>query len=151
MHPVRHALAVPTELRQAFGYDHWLLQPIRYADQDSARHVNNVAYARHAETARMHFLAERTGPLPWPLEDLRAQDIALDYLAEARFPGSLATGTRVLAVTDAEFRLGQGLFLSGRCLCALVVDLAFGPPGARRTLPPAFRERFAALRRMPAC
>ena len=135
----------PLELKQALGFRHWLEQPLRYADQDSARHVNNVAYARHAETGRMRYLLERAAPLPWPLEELRVLEIALDYLAEARFPGSIATGTRVLAIADVTFSLGNGLFKDGRCLATVVAELGFGPPGAARALPAAFRDRLAAL------
>lgn len=42
--------------------------------------------------------------------------LTMDFLAEARFPGTVAIGTRVLRIGRSSVHLGQGIFSGETCV-----------------------------------
>lgn len=113
-------------------YRDWVDDTIRFSDQDSGGHVNNVSYAYYVEGGRVafkrgHALEPHTG------ERFVVARVALDFRRETHYPGTVRVGTRVIRVGGKSFTLGHGVFRDGTCLCtAESTGVYIGPEGAVR-------------------
>src|SRR5215831_6094977 len=52
-----------TDTQHRAGYPHWTTVTLRYSDQDSMGHVNNVSYAAYVEAGRVAFEHAHMFPL----------------------------------------------------------------------------------------
>ena len=71
-------------------YLHWCSDTVRFSDQDSAGHVNNVALCAYLETARLTFM--RDMGMFAPKEDgVRgiSAGMTVSFLAESHWPGQV--------------------------------------------------------------
>jgi acyl-CoA thioester hydrolase len=89
--------------------------PILWGDQDAFGHVNNVAYLRWCETARVDYL-RRVGLFP----DLPPQGIGpilaslkCDYRLPLNYPDVVRIGTRVTAIDNSSFGMEHLLVSTG--------------------------------------
>jgi acyl-CoA thioester hydrolase len=83
--------------------------PILWGDEDAFAHVNNLAYLRWCETARVeymqrvHFWLELppngTGPI--------LASVKCDYKAPLNYPDTVDVGTRVAAIGNSSVRMEQ--------------------------------------------
>jgi acyl-CoA thioester hydrolase len=125
------------------------LYPIqtRFDDLDPLGHINNIAFAVFAESARIEWERVHIKPLMAPGLDLVMAHLELDFLHELLWPGNVDIGTRLIRVGTSSLAFRQALFQNGRC-CALVhpvlvqFDLAI-----RHATPftPEARQHFATL------
>ena len=103
-------------------YPHWAVDTVRFSDQDAVGHVNNVAYAAYVETGRVAF-GHALRPDDAGSSFILAR-LAIDYRAEARYPGEIRVGTRLVAIGRTSFTMGHGVFKDGVCVataqCVLV-------------------------------
>ncbi len=138
--------AAPFDLERSETFTDWHRDVIRFSDQDSGGHVNNVSYAYYVEGGRVafkraHALEPHTG------ERFVVARVALDFRRETHYPGEVAVGTRVIRVGGKSFALGHGVFRDGLCLAtAESTGVYVGPEGAVR-IPDDVRaelERLAA-------
>jgi acyl-CoA thioester hydrolase len=116
--------------------------PIRFADVDMFRHLNNVATGQFYEEARYELLADLRGLVPRDESPtLVIANVDTAFLGQARYPGVIDVATGVVRVGERSITIGQGLFVEGRCIgCAdSIVVVAEG------MLAPAIRERLASL------
>lgn len=89
--------------------------PILWGDQDAFGHVNNVAYLRWCETARVDYL-RRMRLFP----DLPPQGVGpilaslkCDYRMPLNYPDVVQIGTRVAAIGNSSFRMEHLLVSTG--------------------------------------
>jgi len=105
--------------------------PIRFSDIDMFRHLNNVATGQFYEEARFELLAEARVQVA--KEDSPALVIAnvdTAFLGQARYPGTIDVATGIVRVGERSLVIGQGLFVSGKCIgCADSVVVSTGPAG----------------------
>ncbi len=122
------------------------LEP-RYGDMDANAHLNNVALARLFEETRVRTLSRlRTGVTGGDPSSMMIVHLAIDYLAEGRYPEVVTAGLAVTAIGRSSFRLGLGLFQCGAPIaiadCAMV-NMADGRPAP---VDEALRAKLEGLR-----
>ena len=118
----------------------------RYTDVDLWQHLNNTALiAMHGENCQQ-WLRDTFGAGVWrdapPLIATVANQT--DFLAEAHYPAPLATGTRLLGIAPADFRLGSALFQNGHCVGLHEATLAVWVDGRPVPLPAAVTDTLHA-------
>lgn len=116
--------------------------PIRFADVDMFRHLNNVATGQFYEEARYELLAELRGLVPREESPtLVIANVDTAFLGQARYPGIIDVATGIVRVGERSITIGQGLFVEGRCIgCADSIVVA-----AEGMLAPAIRDRLDSL------
>lgn len=106
--------------------------PIRFADVDMFRHLNNVATGQFYEEARFELLAEARELVA--KEDrgtLVIASVNTAFLGQARYPGTIDVGTGILRIGERSLVIAQGLFTGGKCIgIADSVIVSTGPEGA---------------------
>lgn len=86
----------------------WHSEPVRYADLDTMRHVNNVAWVRFFETARIAFMAvvfpehDPTDPADFPAV---LAEVHFSYRSPAHYGDEIRTGLRPAELRRSSFRL----------------------------------------------
>jgi acyl-CoA thioester hydrolase len=83
--------------------------PILWGDEDAFAHVNNLAYLRWCETARVEYMQrvhfwlelppDGTGPI--------LANVKCDYKAPLNYPDTIDVGTRVAAIGNSSVRMEQ--------------------------------------------
>lgn len=120
---------------------------LRYSDEDSMGHINNVAYAAYFEAGRMALFSELLKDLGDQKFNFVLANVTIDYLQEMRFPGALQVGGRLLRVGEKSITTGFGAFLNGVChATATCVNVYFDPATRRsRPFPDDVRESLRAM------
>ena len=130
-------------------YQHWEALSLRFSDQDSQGHINNVAYAAYIEAGRVAFCLDvmRDAPVAGAADFVLAH-LAIDYRAEMHYPGMLQIGTCVHRIGTKSVRLGHGIFRQGRLHATAESVLVFIDTAKRGSIavPSAMR---AALEGLP--
>jgi len=96
------------------GYRFTLPREVEFRDVDAADHVNNAVYLTYLETARIRYLMEVLGAEFGYQVSLILAHVTVDFRSPARFPETLAIGTRVTRVggksfdMEHEIRAGDG-------------------------------------------
>ena len=139
-----------TDLTDADGHLTFETVTLRYSDEDSMGHINNVAYAAYFEAGRMALFSELLADLGDQKFNFVLANVSIDYRLEMRFPGELKVGGRLLRVGTKSITTGYGAFLNGVChATATCVNVYFDPETRRsRPFPDAFRGEL--LKRAPA-
>ncbi|MEL7464046.1 MAG: thioesterase family protein [Pseudomonadota bacterium] len=138
-----------TDLTDPNGHLTFEAVSLRYSDEDSMGHINNVAYAAYFEAGRMALFSELLAGLGDQKFNFVLANVSIDYLQEMRFPGQLKVGGRLLRVGTKSITTGYGAFLDGVChATATCVNVYFDPETRRsRPFPDAFRSEL--LKRAP--
>ncbi len=90
------------------------LDKLRYCDTDRQGHVNNAVFASLFETGRVDLLYHPDRPLCDPGTSFVIARLAIDFIAELTWPGSVEIRTRIAALGRSSIRLDQALFQNGR-------------------------------------
>ena len=116
-----------------------------FSDMDTNRHLNNVAFGRLFEEGRVELHRRVFGLTETPGLTMMLVTITIEFLAEARYPGSVEVATAVARAGGSSFTLDQAVYKDERCValanCVMVKAVA-GRPVA---LTEAERERLAGL------
>lgn len=90
----------------------------RYADVDPLWHINNVAIAQYFEETRISMLRSILGLERMHLADGRTvlARVAIDFLREGRYPGSLDVGAAITNVGRTSVEVSLGLFQDEACI-----------------------------------
>ena len=125
--------------------------PVRFAyrtlfsDMDTNRHLNNVAFGRLFEEGRVELHRRSFGLSAPPGLTMMLATITIEFLAEARYPGSVEVATAVARVGGSSFTLEQAAFQDEACValadCVMVKAVAGQPVPLTETE----RERLAGL------
>ena len=124
------------DLTRRESFRHWTPVTIRFSDQDSLGHVNNVAIAAYVEAARtdlIYDLIRRGGHEG--LEFILAR-VCIDYLRELHYPGTVEVGARVLRLGNKSITTGYGVFLGETCVATSECVNVFFDLATRRSTPP---------------
>lgn len=119
---------------------------LRYSDEDSMGHINNVAYAAYFEAGRMGLFTVLLEGMGDQKFNFVLANVSIDYLQEMRFPGQLQIGGRLLRVGTKSITTGYGAFLNGVChATATAVNVYFNPETRRsRPFPDDIRDGLRA-------
>jgi acyl-CoA thioester hydrolase len=122
-------------------YPHWTTVTLRFSDQDSSGHINNVSFAAYLEAGRVAFGWEHTRPLLAPGQDLFVANVSINYRKQLRYPGSIEVGTGILKLGGSSVTLGCGIFRDGALIAdgASVIVLVDHASGKSQKLPDALR------------
>jgi acyl-CoA thioester hydrolase len=124
---------------------------LRYGDTDRQGHVNNVVFATFLETGRVEVFFQAGAGAAEALADAGASFVLarleLDFLAEVTWPGTVQTGTRVIAVGRSSITLDQAVFQNGKCVAraSSVVVQMDETTRKSRALSPGLAARLTAL------
>lgn len=95
--------------------DFWTREKLRNADTDQFRHINNAAIATLFEAARMEMLDGDSLKGAMAGRNVVVAHLAIDFLKELYFPGSVEIGSAALETGRTSFQLVQGLFIGPEC------------------------------------
>ncbi|MFQ5763376.1 MAG: acyl-CoA thioesterase [Rhodospirillales bacterium] len=114
-------------LTDAGSFRRWTQVSLRFSDQDSLGHINNVAIAQYVEQGRVALIdglmKDRGDDIDYILANVH-----IDYRREMRFPGTVDVGGRLLAIGTKSITTGYGLFKDGQNVAtATSVNVFFSP------------------------
>ena len=106
------------------GFPVVITVPVQWGDQDAFGHVNNLAYLRWCETARVEYL-ERAGlwvPLPPEGVGPILASIKCDYKRPLNYPGTVEVGARVTTIGNSSFQMEHCIVSRDLDVVAATVD-----------------------------
>jgi acyl-CoA thioester hydrolase len=133
------------------GYPLITTIPILWGDEDSFAHVNNLAYLRWCETARVEYMQRVAfwGEVPPKGTGPILANVKCDYKAPLNYPDTIDVGTRVVAIGNSSIRMEQVVFSRALQKVAaevestvVLLDCVAGRPVR---VPEEIREAIAAL------
>ena len=126
--------------------------PPRFGDMDPLRHLNNAALARFYEDGRVRFVdAIGARAAVGPGHGFVVAEIAIQYLAEGRYPQVVTVSTGLLRLGRSSFAMAHALFQSGGCIGTAETTLVHvHREGGVRPLPDALRTALLAYPLAPA-
>ncbi|MFV0475014.1 MAG: acyl-CoA thioesterase [Pikeienuella sp.] len=132
------------ELTDIGGYKIFEPVTLRFSDQDSMGHVNNVAYAALFEAGRLAVFDKYLDGSGDQEFSFVLAHLSIDYRKEMHFPGTVQVGGRVLRIGEKSLTTGYGAFLNGIChATSISVNVCFDLATRRaRPFPQWARERF---------
>lgn len=107
------APAATVDLTNVKTFTHWTPVTIRFSDQDSMGHVNNVSFAAYVESGRNAFVNQHLRSDRHPNIDFILARVAIDYRAEMHYPGTVDVGTCIKRIGNTSIAIGSGLFKDG--------------------------------------
>ena len=100
------------DLTDAGTFRHWTPVSLRFSDQDSMGHINNVAFAAYVEQARVAFINVFLRNWGEGIDYILAS-VNIDYHREMYFPGTVDIGVRLIRIGTKSITTGYGLFKDG--------------------------------------
>jgi len=130
-------------------YRHWATDTVRFSDQDAVGHVNNVAFAAYVETGRVAFGHELRSADD-PGSSFILARLAIDYRAQAHYPGEIRVGTRLTALGRTSFTMSHGVFKDEICLATAQCVLVHARDGSPAPIEGALRVELERMLPAPA-
>jgi len=131
----------PSPERQELSYyPHRSEVPVRFADLDPLRHINNVAIGQFYEEARVSLnnaVFAKAGVRP---ERMLVANVDIAYLREGHYPGVLTVGSGIARIGRTSYVIGQALFQNGACIGAAETVVVYIDQGAPAPPPDAVRR-----------
>lgn len=118
---------------------------IRFSDQDSMGHVNNVSIAAYVEAARTMLIQGVLDRFRHAGLDFILARIAIDYLRELHYPGTVDVGARLARIGSKSLTSGYGVFLGDDCIATAMSVNVFYDMNSRRSVAPPDDVRQAIL------
>jgi acyl-CoA thioester hydrolase len=122
-------------------------EKLRYADTDRLGHINNTVYPMLFESGHAElFYGDRAPKLESGCIFVIAR-LVVEFVGEARLPGTVDVGTRVNKLGKSAVDLDQAVFQDGRCVATAksVVLLFDGATHRSRPLPPPVVQHLSAF------
>lgn len=129
------------DLAQTDYHSHWTRDVVRYADTDRQGHVNNAVFVTFVESGRVSMLYSPEKPVAPDGASWVIARLALDFLAEIRWPSEVAIGTTVTRLGRSSVTLGQGLFVEGKCVAVAETVIVLMDETSRKSRPLPDRTR----------
>lgn len=85
----------------------------RFADLDPNDHVNNVAMAALLEDGRVRYMDAVGIRTIWPEVRFMVASVAIDYVAQAHYPGRIGCHSGAISLGRTSYRLQQLLTQDG--------------------------------------
>jgi acyl-CoA thioester hydrolase len=130
--------------------------PVRFAyrtlfsDMDTNRHLNNVAFGRLFEEGRVELHRRVFGTpvmdaAPPPGLTMMLATITIEFIAEARYPGSVEVASAVTRIGSSSFTVGQAVYQGGACVALADCVMVKATAGRPAPLSEDERERLGGL------
>ena len=126
------------------SYSHWVVDTVRFSDQDAVGHVNNVAFAAYVETGRVAF-GHELQVAGDPASSFILAQLVIDYRAQAHYPGEVRVGTRLVRIGRTSFTMRHGVFKDDVCIATAQCVLVHSRDGAPAPIDGAFRAELEGL------
>ena len=97
------------------NFQHWITETIRIADTDAGGHINNTALAAYVKSNRVARLRSAMFDHA-PGERWVMAYLEINFRAEAKPPGQVRVGTRLVAMGTKSITLGASLFKDDACI-----------------------------------
>lgn len=126
------------DLSRRENFRHWSPVTIRFGDQDSLAHVNNVALAQYFEVGRTAFVYDliRAAGAEGKIEFILAR-LVIDFRRELHYPGAVEVGSRLTRLGNKSLTTGYGIFLGDICVATSeAVNVFYDMATRRTTVPP---------------
>ncbi len=92
-------------------FRHWTPVTLRFSDQDSMGHINNVAFSALVEAGRNAYVTQYLKPESHPGIDFVLARVTIDFRAEMHYPGTVQVGTCIKRVGGSSITIRSGVFL----------------------------------------
>lgn len=89
---------------------------IRFSDQDSMGHVNNVSFGAYIEAARTMLIQGLLDQFDHPGLDFILARVVIDYRRELHYPGTVDVGARLIRLGSKSLTSGYGVFKGEECV-----------------------------------
>lgn len=126
------------DLTRRETFRHWSPVTIRFSDQDSLGHINNVALSQYFEVSRTAFVYDviRLAKMEGEIEFILAR-VAIDFISELHYPGRVEVGGRLIRVGNKSLSSGYGIFSGDRCIATSeAVNVFYDMKTRKSTTPP---------------
>lgn len=140
------------DLTDRASFVHFTPVTIRFSDQDSMGHINNVAIAQFIEAGRTQYVYDLIRATGCSEVEFILARVVIDYRAELHYPGSVEIGSRIFRVGNKSLTTGYGVFRGDTCYATSESVNVFYDMTTRKTMvpPEAFRTALEAERAEPA-
>jgi acyl-CoA thioester hydrolase len=101
---------------QRASFDHFTTVSIRFSDQDSMGHVNNVAFAAYIEASRTMLIQGLLDQFQYDGLDFILARVVIDYRNELHYPGSIDVGAKLTRLGSKSLTSCYGIFLDEQCI-----------------------------------
>ncbi|HUF86308.1 MAG TPA: thioesterase family protein [Thermohalobaculum sp.] len=126
------------DLTRRETFRHWTPVTIRFSDQDSMAHVNNVALAAYVEAARTAYIYELIAKGGMEGLEFILARVVIDYHRELHYPGAVEVGARLVRLGNKSLTTGYGVFRGDDCVATSECVNVFYDMQTRKTvMPPA--------------
>ncbi len=116
-----------------------------YSDIDVNRHLNNGAFGRLFEEGRVELHRRVFSASATPGLTMMLATITIEFIAEARYPGSVEVASAVMRIGGSSFALGQAAYQDGACVALADCVMVKATAGRPVPLTEPERQRLAGL------
>lgn len=124
------------DLTQRDTFRHFTPVTIRYSDQDSMGHVNNVSFGAYIEAARTMLIQGFLDRFDHPGLDFILARVVIDYRRELHYPGTVEVGARLIRLGSKSLTSGYGVFLGDSCIATAESVNVFYDMNTRKSVVP---------------
>jgi acyl-CoA thioester hydrolase len=137
------------DLTRRASFRHWSPVTIRFSDQDSLAHVNNVALAQYFEVGRTAYVYDiiRAAGCEGRIEFILAR-LVIDFKRELHYPGAVEVGARLTRLGRKSLTTGYGIFRCDDCIATSEAVNVFYDMQARRSIEPPAEVRAVLTREL---
>lgn len=128
------------------AYTHRAEIQTRFSDVDPQWHLNNVRVLEFYQEARTSFNMALWGEstLDAATQRLFVARQAIDYLGEAKWPGSLSVGVGIVRIGNSSYTMGMAMFQHDKCVGVCDAVLVYADEKGPARIPEHIRGRMAA-------
>ena len=125
------------DLKRRESFRHWSPVTIRFSDQDSLAHVNNVALAQYFEVGRTAYVYDmiRAAGCEEQIEFILAR-LVIDFHRELHYPGAVEVGARLTRLGTKSLTTGYAIFSGDACIATSEAVNVFYDMATRRSTEP---------------
>lgn len=124
------------DLTARASFRHFTPVTIRFSDEDSMGHVNNVAFGAYVEAARTSLIKGLLDRFDHPGLDFILARVVIDYRAELHYPGTVDVGARLTRIGTKSLTSGYGIFLGDKCFATAESINVFYDMNTRKSVVP---------------
>jgi acyl-CoA thioester hydrolase len=124
------------DLTRRDTFDVFASVTIRFSDQDSMGHVNNVSFGAYIEAARTTLIQGLLDEFDHPGLDYILARVVIDYRRELHYPGTVDVGGRLIRLGSKSLTSGFGIFKGAECVATAESVNVFYDMNTRRSVVP---------------
>ena len=127
------------DLTRRETFHHWSPVTIRFSDQDSLAHINNVALSQYFEVSRTAFVYDvirKAGPKAVETVEFILARVVIDFVNELHYPGRVDVGARITRLGNKSMTSGYGIFQGQKCIATSTAVNVFYDMDSRSSMVP---------------